>query len=42
MLGSKKAMGGQQIDYREGGEYYLSDYEIQQFLQAGGQIEIME
>lgn len=34
--------GGSHMDYNEGGEYYLSDDEIQAFLAAGGQLEIME
>jgi len=34
--------GGSHMDYNEGGEYYLSDDEIQAFLEAGGQLEIME
>jgi hypothetical protein len=42
MKNSKMNYGGAYMDYQEGGEYYLSEDEINQFLQAGGQIEIME
>lgn len=39
-LPSWMKMSGGQMNYQEGGEYYLSDQEIQAIMQAGGQVEL--
>ena len=39
---SKKHGGTHYDDYQEGGEYYLSDDEVQAILAAGGQIEYID